>query len=71
LEFLLLRGSAGDYHFEAGSDQKILFVLGLRASAARCQYEKREGTDKTESSEEVFHGILFGSPLFSVDSSIR
>ncbi len=51
LEFLLLRGSAGDDYFEARGDQKVLFVLRLRASAAHCQCEKRKGADKTESGE--------------------
>src|SRR5258707_8579175 len=51
LEFLLLRGSAGDDYFEASGDQKVLFVLCLRASAAHCQCEKRKDGDETESGD--------------------
>src|SRR5260221_13042538 len=35
-EFLLLRGGAGNDHFEARGDQKVLFVLRLHAGAAHC-----------------------------------
>src|SRR5712671_4223137 len=43
LKFLFLCGGAGDDHFEARGDEKVLFILRLHAGAAQCQHQKREG----------------------------
>jgi hypothetical protein len=62
LEFLLLRGSVRDDHFEARSDQEVLFALRLDVfRASRMSDELRDSEERMGLAAKAANGCL---PVF-------